>query len=72
MALKDYQADSAGIVDFLEQFKGMTLISNPTSNAVLGFDIANNESKIILYYTTNDSIVNTVDVTYSTYYNQII
>ena len=71
LALKDYEADSTGTADFLEQFKGMTLISNPTSNAVLGFDIANNESNITLYYTTNDSIVNTVEVTYSTYYNQI-
>lgn len=71
MALKDYESDSAGVADFLEQFKGMTLISGPTSNAVLGFDIKHNESNIILYYTTNDSIVNTVEITYSTYYNQI-
>ncbi len=71
LALKDYKTDSAGVADFLEQFKGMTLISGPTSNAVLGFNIASNESNITLYYTTNDSIVNSVRITYSTYYNQI-
>lgn len=71
MALKDFEPDSAGTADFLEQFKGMTLISGLTSNAVLGFDVAASESNIILYYTTNDSIVNTVKITYFTNYNQI-
>ena len=71
VALKDYEADSAGASDFLEQFKGLTLISDPTSNAVLGFDTTHSESNIVLYYTTNDTIVNTIELTYSTYYNQI-
>ena len=71
MALKDYEADSAGAAEFVEQFKGLTLISGPTSNAVLGFDNTHSESNIVLYYTTNDTIVNTIELTYSTYYNQI-
>ncbi len=71
LALKDYQADSAGAANFVEQFKGMTLISDPISNAVVGFNVLHTESNIVMYYTTNDSIVNTVKVRYSTYYNQI-
>jgi len=71
IALKDYEADSAGASEFLEQFKGLTLISDPISSAVLGFSTTHSESNIVLYYTTNDTIVNTIELTYSTYYNQI-
>lgn len=70
-ALKDYEADSAGSASFLEQFNGFTFISEQTSNAVLGFSSTHSESQITLYYTTNDTVVNTVGLRYSTYYNQI-
>ncbi|GJM30051.1 MAG: hypothetical protein DHS20C17_26860 [Cyclobacteriaceae bacterium] len=71
-ALKTYVDDSAGTAAFLEQFKGFTLITNPGSSAVLGFNNAHTESTMNLYYTTNDSVVNTVSFRYSSYYNQII
>ena len=38
---------------------------------MLGFDNTHSQSNITLYYTTNDTVVNTVDIRYSTYYNQI-
>ena len=50
-AVKDFEADSAGFADFLEQFKGFTLISGSSSNAVLGFSNSSPDSKIVLYYT---------------------
>ncbi|MGI9553265.1 MAG: DUF4270 family protein, partial [Aurantibacter sp.] len=70
-ALKDFVPDSAGSAEFVEQFKGFTLISDPSSSAVMGFDNTHSQSNITLYYTTNDTVVNTVDIGYSTYYNQI-
>jgi hypothetical protein len=70
-AMKNYVADSTGSAEFLEQFNGLTLISDPGSSAVLGFDNAHSQSNITIYYTTNDTVVNTVDIRYSTYYNQI-
>jgi hypothetical protein len=70
-ALKDFEADSANTAEFLEQFKGLTLISDMSSNAVLGFDNSHSDSNITLFYTTNDTVVNTININYSTYYNQI-
>ena len=71
LTLKNYQADSTNAANFLEQFKGLTLISGPPSNAALGFNTTHTESNILLYYTTNDTITNTIELDYSTYYNQI-
>jgi hypothetical protein len=70
-ALKVYQADSTGTVEFLEVFKGFTFITSPGSNAVIGFNNAHSESTMTLYYTTNDTVVNTVRLRYTSYYNQI-
>jgi hypothetical protein len=38
---------------------------------VLGFNSAHADSKIVLYYTTNDTVVNAVDLRFSNYYNGI-
>ena len=70
-ALKEFEPDSAGYVDFLEQFKGLTLSSGSSSDAVLGFNSTHSDSEIVLYYTTNDTVVNTVELRYSNYYNGI-
>lgn len=71
-ALQDYEADSAGVAEFLQEFNGLSLITGANSNAVLGFNNQHSQSKITLYYTTNDTIVNTVELRYSYYYNQIV
>ena len=70
-ALKTFSPDSAGFADFLEQFKGLALNSGTASNAVLGFNFAHSDSRIALYYTTNDTVVNRVELRYSNYYNGI-
>jgi hypothetical protein len=70
-AMQEYEADSAGSAEFLQEFNGITLISGSSSNAVLGFSNQSSDSKITLYYTTNDTIVNTIEFGYSTYYNRI-
>ena len=70
-AMLEYEADSAGSAEFLQDFNGLTLISGASSNAVLGFSNQSADSKITMYYTTNDSVVNAVDFGYSTYYNRI-
>ncbi len=69
--LRDYQSDSANAANFLEQFKGFSLLTAQGSNAVLGFDPQGADSEVTLYYTTQDTVVNTITVTYSTYYNRI-
>ncbi len=70
-AMQEYQADSANAAEFLEEFKGLTLLSGKSSSAILGFNNQHPQSELTLYYTTNDTIVNTIDFTYSSYYHQI-
>lgn len=70
-SMQQYEADSAASAEFQEQFKGLTLISDAASNAVIGFSPQAVESVITLYYTTSDTVVNTVNLRYSNYYNQI-
>jgi hypothetical protein len=70
-ALKEFDPDSVGYTNFLQQFKGFALNSASSSNAVLGFNNAHADSKIVLYYTTNDTVVNAVDLRFSNYYNGI-
>jgi len=70
-ALKVYQADSAGSAAFLEKFNGYTLVSESGNSAILGFNNAHSESTMRLFYTTNDTVVNTITLRYSSYYNQI-
>lgn len=71
-ALKDYVSDSTNAANFSEQFKGFTMVTDPSSNAVLGFNPQALESKLTFYYTTADTVVNRLELVYSTYYNQII
>ncbi len=70
-AMLGYQPDSAGAAEFLENFNGLTLISGANSNAVLGFNSQFSDSQLTLYYTTNDTVVNTIDFGFSSYYNRI-
>ncbi len=70
--LQNYDKDSANDANFLEQFKGLTLRTDPASESVIGFNPTAQDSRITLYYTTSDTVVNTVTLLYSTYFNQIV
>ena len=70
--LQTYEKDSANDANFLEQFKGFSFVTDASSESVLGFDPTALDSRITLYYTTSDTVVNTVTLQYSTYYNRIV
>gem|GEM_PF-5747948 len=71
-ALRAYEADSANAAEFVQQFKGVALVTDPASDAVLGVNPLATESRLNLYYTTDDTVVNTIVIRYSTYFNEII